>query len=294
MSLKHKLLLSAVGLLLFASPVFCQLRYGFKTGLNFASMDGPSEVDAAGASLETWKNTTGFHIGAAFSYSLTDNFGLRAEMLYSKKGAKYTYEGAGYRLFIPTSGAAIRTNGTSRYLLNVTNSYLDIPVVGYAKFGDFEIQAGGYAALLIQSAAEGSLRYDGKSLLNGTSIGVLEFNLDHNYRKDDPGEGDNAQLVKLTVDGKTVEMPKTLGAYYDFPDDRGSLYNTLDFGLIGGVSYYLSRTLYVNARLQYGLSDLTRTDADLNKNKTGDNNALIFNADKDRNFTVQASVGFSF
>ncbi len=294
MSLKFKLLLSSFVLLLFASPVFAQLRYGFKTGLNFARMDGPSEVDAAGASLETWKNTTGFHIGAAFSYKLTDNFGLRGELLYSKKGTKYTYEGPGYRFFKPTTGTPIRTNGTSRYLLNVTNSYLDIPLVGYAKYGDFEIQLGAYAAILVQTAAEGSLRYDGKSLLNGSSIGVLEFNLDHNYRKDDPGESKNAEIVKITVDGKQIDAPKTLGAYYDFPEDRGSLYNTLDFGLVGGISYYLSRTLYINARLQYGLADLTRTDADLAKSKTGDNNALIFNADKDRNFTIQASVGFSF
>ena len=294
MSLKFKLLLSSFVLLLFASPVFSQLRYGFKTGLNFASIDGPSEVDAAGASLETWKNTTGFHIGAAFSYKLTDHFGLRGELLYSKKGAKYTYDGPGYRFFTPTNSPAIRTNGTSRYLLNVTNSYLDIPLVGYAKYGDFEIQLGAYAAILIQTAAEGSLRYDGKSLLNGSSIGTLEFNLDHNYRKDDPGESKNTETVRVTVDGKQIDVPKTLGAYYDFPEDRGSLYNTLDFGLVGGISYYLSRTLYINARLQYGLADLTRTDADLAKNKTGDNNALIFNADKDRNFTIQASVGFSF
>ncbi len=295
MSLKFKLLLSSFVLLLFASPVFSQLRYGFKTGLNFASIDGPSEVDAAGASLETWKNTTGFHIGAAFSYKLTDHFGLRGELLYSKKGAKYTYDGLGYRLFTQPDGTVVRTNGNSRYLLNITNSYLDIPLVGYAKFGDFEVQAGVYAALLIQTAAEGSLRYTNIATVQpGTTTKEMEFNLDHNYRKDDPGQSKNAEVVKVTVDGKLVDVPKTLGAYYDFPEDKGSLYNLLDFGLVGGVSYYLSRTLYINARLQYGLADLTRTDADLAKNKTGDNNALIFNADKDRNFTIQASVGFSF
>jgi hypothetical protein len=295
MSLKFKLLLSSFVLLLFASPVFSQLRYGFKTGLNFARMDGPSEVDAAGTSLETWKNTTGFHIGAAFSYKLTDNFGLRGELLYSKKGAKYTYDGLGYRFFTPTNSAAIRTNGNSRFLLNVTNSYLDIPLMGYAKYGDFEVQVGAYAALLIQSAAEGSLRYTAaKTVPLGNTVADAEFNLDHNYRKDDPGESKNTETVRITVDGKQIDVPKTLGAYYDFPEDKGSLYNLLDFGLVGGVSYYLSRTLYVNVRLQYGLADLTRTDADLAKNKTGDNNALIFNADKDRNFTIQASVGFSF
>lgn len=295
MSLNFKLLLSPFLLLIFVSPAFSQLRYGFKTGLNFARMDGPSEVDAAGASLETWKNVTGFHIGAAFSYAITDNFGARAELLYSKKGGKYTYEGAGYRFFTKPNGSVTRTDGNNRYLLNVSNSYIDIPLYGYAKFGDFEVQAGAYAALLIQTGAEGSLRYTGaKTVPLGNSVADVEFNLDHNYRKDNPGEGDNAQTVKVLVDNQSVDLPKTLGAYYDFPEDRGSLYNSVDFGLIGGVSYYLSRTLYVNARLQYGLSDLTRTDADINRYKTGDNNALIFNADKDKNFTIQASVGFSF
>ena len=295
MSLKLKLLLSSVLLLAFASPVFSQIRYGFKTGLNFARMDGPSELDAAGATLETWKNTTGFHIGATLSYNLSDNFGLRTELLYSKKGAKYTYDGAGYRFFTKPNGTVVRTNGNTRYLLNVSNSYLDIPLMGFAKFGDFEIQAGAYAGLLIQSAAEGSLRYTGaKTVPLGNSLADVEFNLDYNYRKDDPAGGDNAQIVKVLVDNQPIDVPKTLGAYYDFAEDRGSLYNTLDFGLIGGVSYYLSRTLYVNVRLQYGLADLTRTEADFNRNKTGDGNTLIFNADKDRNFTIQASVGFSF
>lgn len=295
MSLNFKLLLSPFLLLIFVSPAFSQLRYGFKTGLNFARMDGPSEVDAAGASLETWKNVTGFHIGAAFSYAITDNFGARAELLYSKKGGKYTYEGAGYRLFTQSGGNVVRTNGNNRYLLNVSNSYIDIPLYGYAKFGDFEVQAGVYAGLLIQTGAEGSLRYtDIVTVQPSTTTKEMEFNLDYNYRKDDPGQGDNTETLKVIVDGKPLDLPKTLGAYYDFPEDRGSLYNSVDFGLIGGVSYYLSRTLYVNARLQYGLSDLTRTDADINRYKTGDNNALIFNADKDKNFTIQASVGFSF
>jgi len=280
--------------LLFAASLPAQIRYGFKTGLNFASIDGVSEVDASGKLLETWKNTTGFHIGATFSLNFTDNLGVRTEFLYSKKGAKYTFEGPGYRFFTQANGTKILTTGNVRYLVNITNSYIDIPLMAFGRFGDFEISAGPYAALNIQSAGEGSLRYEGKSQLNGASIDVLEFNLDHNYRKDDPGEGNTAQTVKITVDGKDFELPKTLGAYYDFTEDKGNLYNALDYGLIGGVSYYLSRTLYFNVRLQYGLADLTRDEADLNANKLGPNNAPVFNTRKDRNFTVQASVGFSF
>jgi len=47
-------------------------------------------------------------------------------------------------------------------------------------------------------------------------------------------------------------------------------------------------------RLQYGLADLTRNEADLSKGAVGDNLSLQYRNDNDRNFTVQASVGFSF
>lgn len=290
MSLKNKLLLLL--LCLYTGTVSAQLHYGFKTGLNFAHMDGPSEQDAAGKSLESWKNTTGFHIGTAISYHFTDNFGARVELLYSKKGTKYTYDGTGYRLFTQPNGTEVRSNGNIRYLLNVNNSYLDIPVVGYARFGAFEVQAGVYGALNVQSVADGSLTFEDKESV--ILPAKLEFNLDYNYRKDDPKEGKSSEEVTVTVKGKDTKVPKTLGAYYDFPEDRGHLYNAFDYGLIGGVSYYLSHTLYVNVRLQYGLADLTRNNADLNRSTLGANNALIFSEDKDRNFTVQASVGFSF
>ncbi|HMX40734.1 MAG TPA: outer membrane beta-barrel protein, partial [Saprospiraceae bacterium] len=231
MSLNTRLFLLLLALGLSAAPLTAQISYGFKTGLNFSRMDGPAETGPDGAALETMKNVTGFHIGAAFGYPITDHYGVRAELLYSKKGGKYAYEGPAYRFFTPATGSPILTTGTARYLLNITQSYIDIPVFGYARFGDFEVQAGPYVALNIQSAAEGSLRYTGaKTTVLGNAVADSEFNLDHNYRKDDIGEGDNTQVLKLTVDGKTIEMPKTLGAYYDFREDRGRLYNSIDYG----------------------------------------------------------------
>ena len=52
--------------------------------------------------------------------------------------------------------------------------------------------------------------------------------------------------------------------------------------------------MYAGVRLQYGLADVTNNQADLQKNSTGNNKALIFRDDKDKNFSIQASVGFSF
>jgi hypothetical protein len=281
-----------------------QLKYGFKTGLNFARIIGPSETNDAGADLETWKNTVGFHIGMTLAYKFTDNFGLRGELLYSKRGAKYTFEGQSYRIFKHSMGSVL-TRGTSRYLINLNNSYIDLPVMAYGRFGKFEISGGAYAGLLVQSVGEGSLRYSGKtSLGNNAYINPnqadteLNFNLNHNYRRDAAGAGssksNDEMLLSIKVDGFISETPETLGAYYDFPERKARLYNALDYGLVGGISFYISQALYITGRVQYGLSDLTNNDADLSKSKVENNKDLIYRDDKDQNFTIQASVGFSF
>ena len=280
-------------LILFAFATQAQLRYGFKTGLNFARMDGPSEVNAAGEDLENWKSITGFHIGLSLGYKVNDYFGLRGELLYSKKGSKYTFEGDSYRIF-RYEGGSIQATGRSRYLINVTNAYLDVPIVAYGRWKDLEISAGGYVGLLIQSTGDGSLSFTGgRTVPLQNSVSDLEFNLNHNYRKDDPLGGETDQTVVVKVDAKTLELPKTLGAYYDYPEDKGRLYNALDYGLVAGLTYYLSRSLYAGVRLQYGLSDITRSEADLSKGRT-DNGTLLFRNDKDRNVVIQGSVGFSF
>lgn len=299
-----KVSLLALFLVLGSFSAQAQLKYGFKTGLNFARMTGPSEVNDAGADLETWKNTTGFHIGMSFAYQFTDNFGVRGEFLYSKRGAKYTFDGQSYRFFKHPNGSVLSL-GNSRYLINVNNSYIDVPVLAYGRLGDFEISGGGYVGVLVQSAGEGSLRYSGKTLL-GNDVFInpnkadteLSFNLNHNYRRDDPGEGsaqsNNEVPVNVKADAFVSETPKTLGAYYDHPSDGGSLYNAIDFGLVGGISYYISNALYLGVRVQYGLADITKKEADLAKARIDANNNLIFRDDKDRNFVIQASVGFSF
>ena len=278
-----------------------QLKYGFKTGLNFSQIKGDSETNDAGENLETWKNTTGFHIGMTFAYKFTDNFGLRGELLYSKRGAKYSFEGQSYRIFKHSTGSVL-TLGTSRYLINVNNSYLDLPIMAYGRYRNFEISAGGFVGVLIQSGGEGSLRYSGKN-----SIGVdvfdksnnnkdLSFNLNYNYRKDDPGLGavEGESPVTVQVGALISETPKTLGAYYDYPEGSERLYNSLDFGIVGGISYYISSALYINTRIQYGLADITNNNADLSKARVGTNGELIFRETKHQNFMIQASVGFSF
>ncbi|MCC7505573.1 MAG: PorT family protein [Saprospiraceae bacterium] len=291
--MKLKLTLAAIFALALSLPLSAQLRYGFKTGLNFARIDGPSELAPSGESLESWKNVTGFHIGMSLGYNFTDNYGVRGEFLYSKKGAKYEFKGPSYRIFNYDGGSTYST-GVTNYLVNINNSYFDLPIYGYARWGDFELSAGGYLGLLIGSYGTGSLTYENGKTELGNSIDRIQFNLDYNYRKDDPGQGDDGSTFVVKVDNRNLELPKQLGAYYDYPEDKGSLFNTLDYGLIGGASYYFSRSLYLSARLQYGLADLTNNDADLARGATNADKSLIYRDDNDRNFNVQVSVGFSF
>lgn len=281
-------------LLVAAYSAQAQLRYGFKTGLNFATLNGPSELSDAGASLESWSNVTGFHIGLAVGYNFTDNYGLRGELMYSKRGGKYTFDGPSYRIFRYDGGSTTAT-GTSKYLVNLSNSYLDLPVFGFARWGDFEISGGAYVGVLVGSTGSGSLTFsDGRTAPLGNAVDKTQFNLDYNYRRDNPGEGESSPTFVVRVDSRNLELPKTIGAYYDYPEDKGSLYNALDYGLIGGASYYFSRSLYLGARLQYGLADVTNNDADLAKARLGDDGAQLFRDDQDRNFSIQVSVGFSF
>ncbi len=278
-----------------------QITGGFKTGLNFATFKGPAEIDDAGKNLETWQNITGFHIGATFAYNFTDNFGLRGELMYSKKGAKYTYEGQSFRIFNYSGDGAV-TTGAAKYLININNAYVDIPVVAFAKVGRFEFSGGVYASLLIQSLGEGSLNYSyyAYSTQPGPAnpLQELKFNLAHNYRRDDPGEGKGNEIIKAVLNSGTIEMPKTIGAYFEETTDRGNLFKGVDYGLIGGLNYYLSHSLYAGVRLQYGLADITNNKADVGKARlTADSGGVLAPAtrdDKDRNFVIQASVGFSF
>ena len=272
-----------------------QLRYGFKAGLNFATIKGDSELGANGDALESWKNATGFQIGITLGLPVTDNFGVRGELMYSKKGTKYTFDGPSYKFFHNTTTTKF-TTGNARYLVNINNSYLDIPIMAYGRWKDFEISGGVYGALLLQSVGEGALTYSNAISVvpPNNPVAELKANLSYNYRKDDPGEGEAGETVSVQVDAAKFDVAKTQGAYYDYTEDRGSLFNSFDYGLVGGVSYYIGRALYLSARVQYGLSDLTRNEADLAKGSVNDDLTLKYRDDKDRNFVIQASVGFSF
>ncbi len=271
-----------------------QLSYGFKTGLNFNRIKGDVETDANGQALEKLERETGFHFGATVAWNITDLMGLRGEFLYNQKGTERSFKGPSYYNFFTSDNEIVRTTGTRNQNLNVNNAYIDIPILFYYKpFQRFEIYGGGSVGFLVASTALGQITYSGISD-SGSPVAEIKHQLDFNYLSDKPMEAiydDPASTVKIK--GEDIPYPQSAGAYFEFVEGRGKLYKTVDFAVLAGLSAYLSKSLYLSGRINYGLSDITKSKADVSLS-TLDSGEFISRDDDDRNLSLQVSLGFSF
>ncbi len=266
------------------------LGFGFRAGLSIAKIDGPSELGPNGEELETNKMAGGFHIGLTFNLKVTDIVGLRGEFLYSQRGNNYKYEGPSYFVLGPPN-QSVTIFGKRTQEINLANSYLDIPLTAYYKIGYFEIFGGLNTGISIGSAAGGEIIFEGISPL-GNTMAPFEIGLDYNYKKDDAGSASDA-TTNVNVDGRIYTVPQFIGAYYDYPVKEKNYYETLDFGLMAGVSYFLNDGLYLSARYIHGLGDVDRNVYDRSLQSL-DNGNPIPRADVNKSRSWQFSVGFSF
>lgn len=262
-----------------------EIGYGFRAGMSFSKIDGPSELGPNGEELEKNKMAAGFHIGMALNYKFTDLMGLRGEFLYSQRGTDYTYDGPSYYMLRGTTPLTIF--GSRRQTINVSNAFIDIPVMLYYKIGYFELSAGLNTGLLISSTAVGNIEFDP---LN--NVAPFEVNLSHNYKSDDAGYA-STEFNTVSVDGKPYMIPEFAGAYYDFSTKDKDLYNSLDFGLTFGLAYFLNDGLYLSAKYIHGLGDVDRNYYDHSLQNL-ENGSVIQRADVNKSKSWQFSIGFSF
>ncbi|MCF8247417.1 MAG: PorT family protein [Saprospiraceae bacterium] len=283
-------------MLAFSSAVVAQdFNFGFKTGLNFSNIKGDLENTAD--AKESLDQNIGFQFGATFAWKITDLMGLRGEFMYSQKGTKRSFDGKSYYNFFTPNNDIIRTTGIRKEDLNVSNSYLELPILPYFRpHSRFEIYGGVSFAVLVNSTAFGNIKFseirDGSNI--PTAPNSIDHELDYNYLSDKPRGATYANPAKtVSIQGDNVPYPQTAGAYFEFVENRGKLYNAFDLGVVGGVSIYLSKSLYVSGRINYGLKDVTKTKADVSLSSL-DNGNFISRNDDDRNFSTQVSIGFSF
>ena len=114
---------------------------------------------------------------------------------------------------------------------------------------------------LANSSAIGEFDYQGGFVGGNDDIEFVQ-NLDVNYRKDLPASpddiDDNTPVIEFATLNDVVIIPETVGAYYmDYPEKSGNFYNTFDFGLTAGISFYLNGGLFLMVSGNYGLIDAT-------------------------------------
>lgn len=290
-----KYILIASFLLFFAGNAMSQnesIGYGFRAGLSTGQYVGPSETGPNGETLEKNKLASGFHIGMTINFKFGDLLGLRTELMYSQRGADYLYKGPSYYL-LRNALKPIIIMGTRKQSLNISNAYLDVPLVIYYRIKSFEISGGLNSGLLISSAAGGSLTFEGVSPITGAALTPYTINLNYNYKKDKAGTASTTtQLVK--VDGQPYPVPTIIGAYYDFPEKDKNLFKTLDFGLIAGLSYFLNQGLFIGVKYVHGLGDVDRNNYDISLQSLHTDGNYIQRADINKSKSWQFSVGFAF
>ncbi len=285
----------------------------FRVGLNASRILGPSEKAVDGSDLEDFTTYTGFHVAGGVVFKLLDHYGFKAEIMYSQKGSRYSYEGPSTYIFTTTlSGNYATAVGRRTISTRIINSYIEIPVTGYMKYGKFELNGGVSVAFLAGTGAVGDLVFSGTSGINNEPVEINSL-INHNYRKD--GLEFTQSILnfqeefrkELTVDGEEVVLlteetgyaqwtdSSTLGGVFGKPEVTldEKVYRGLDFTLNAGVSYYLSPGLFFGFTASYGLRDVTNPYFEYSFSESEGLNR-VERSDNDRNFVLMGSVGFSF
>ena len=284
-----------------------EMGYGIRVGLNFNKVNGPSETDMNGNDLETFNFNTGFHVGGVVIFKFTDLVGVKTGVFFSQRGMKYEYNGDSFQFFNEElSKDMVNSFGNRKYQLSVSNSYIEIPITAYYKITNWlEVNGGVLLGFLANSSAIGEFEFDGNGVfeyesgvVNGNADVYFVQSLDFNYRKDLPASpddiNDDTPVYEFATLNDFVIIPQTVGAYYmDYSEKSGNFYNTVDFGLTAGISFYLNGGLFLMLSGNYGLVDATNNFYDISRYQS---NGLeyVYRNDKDTNVSLQVSIGFSF
>ena len=265
---------------------------GFKAGLNFSSINGPSEVNASGTELEDFTLTTGFTFGARFNVGLTDIFGVRAELVFSQKGTEYVYDGDSFWRFPADNGESVLITGNRRTVLRVVNGYLELPLMAYARFDRVELSGGLSIATLLSSRGTGEIIVSGET--SGQPVSPISLILDYDFSDDPLTPTSSEEGALQDIAGVDVTIPESIGAYYEASGNDAKAFNSIDIGLNAEVAFYLNKGLYIGLRGTYGLIDVTDNDQDFSKLAETSENVVELRNDVDRNVSLLASLGFSF
>lgn len=264
------------------------LSFGFKAGLSNVSIDGPLESAPDGMKLESIKPNRAFILALLLNVNFTDEFLLQTEFMYNQKGYNYNYEGPSYAI-LRTPDRKYSLTGNRDMSLNVTNTYLQIPLsLSYKFFNRVQIQGGAYGSILVSSTGAGRVVYSDLAEI----AGEVEQTLNYNYRSNKPG-ATSATTQQIRINNEPELIASQINAYYDYEEKDKALYRTFDAGLHAGVNLFINQSLFVGARYNRGLIDITRNTVD-HSYQSLDQGKLRFSDDNDRYSAWEFTIGFSF
>jgi len=280
-------IISTLLIFCFSITAIGQTSFGLRTGLNFNTLLSDDLEEG-----ENFGTNTGFHIGLAFNRQFTDIWGVRAELVYSQKGGRYAYDGISSAVFKDRNDRAITHSGVSDIDLSVNNSYLDIPLSGYARVSSWlEVSLGIAPGFLVGSKGRGDFILNSNTLKDEVALGLI-----HRYISDDAGEPaeipdltEETITVQETATAKELTIPSKIAAYTFQDEKNGNLYNLFNLDAVFGISVYVNKGLFIGGRVHYGLLDVSNDVADFSFE-----NITTLRSDTDVNLVFQGSVGFNF
>lgn len=288
-------------------------KFGLRAGASFSTMFGPDE---AGVDEER-KLTVRVAAGVSVKVPFHERFGMNAEVAFVQKGAYCTASAENSFLKLPqflteqpiiygynksgnTYTKRTDKNYKKRNGLNITNGYIEVPVMFYVEPVDdkLQIDLGASIGFLISSQALGTLKFGEADILDASNPDAsqfIEMNLDYKYIQNEIGEHSGSTSAK--IDGTTRYYPSQPAAYY-LTDETAkndlNYFNLLDIGLQAGISYYFTPGLRIGTRFNYSLIDITTNKYDYSFKDLNSDGTYIIRDDHDVNFGFQIFVGLQF
>ncbi|WP_181307790.1 porin family protein [Rufibacter sp. XAAS-G3-1] len=162
------------------------ISLGLKAGVNYSTIMADDD--------EGIKYKPDFHVGGFAEYSISDMVSIKPELLYSRKGAKYSFSASDQ--FIDGNGETQTITGEVD--AKMTFQYLELPVLAKVKAGNLFFEAGPTFGYLLKSTA------DIKSSFSG---GGMDFS----YDGSDDGTDDMKRFEFGYAAGIGYELPSGLG-----------------------------------------------------------------------------------
>ncbi len=259
---------------------------GVRAGWNFSKFSGPLEAG------EEYKSNNGIHFGVNYGYKVSKNFQLRAEILYNQTGTQHNYDTSSYYLIY--ADKTIFEKGRRTQKLQISNSYIGLPITAAYQIGKVEFLVGLNPSILINPVGRGTVRFESQTRPKEI---IFKQSLDHRYNSDKALAAANSfsqSTLQIIVDGRAVSLPKAVGAYYQNDIVQGKRFGLLNLSAIGGVNYFINRGLYVGLRLEQGLIDVTNDKMDFSLSSLNEDLTQKIRNDKDIQLTYQVSLGFRF